>query len=747
VTIATNMAGRGVDIKLGGELAEEILASVNRVIHRVKNIDPYEMTLEERRQIILVMEPQDFGIYEAEVKFFLQHIEDMERVRTLGGLHVIGSERHEARRIDNQLRGRSARQGDPGSSRFYLSMEDELMRLFGGSQADNLMQRLKVDDAFPLEVGLVGRIVEQSQTRVEGANFDVRKHLLEYDDVLNTQRGKIYAQRNLIFTKEDLSEDVTDMLRAEITRRIPEALKDPDGPWKLLAWLDEVQPPITVSGVVFPTYTLNLLMEYLHAQSTVQGQQQWISRAEAKQALEAIVAESLKAEETHLISTVNNLLNQTQDRLESQLDERMESVDIFFEGLSLEDETDTRRPIDLLNDLTTIVRLPIKLNVDQQRLLKNDPGEVKAIVREQVNILVTSQAIFRLLGSIERRLEESLELNPASLVTVEWNSLADQVIGAIEAIFDRRRERFLGNSGQVTQEIQSYLEKASDLVSDQFLYQVLLKLPQGERISFDKKTHRRVSQRTVRLTYVFFAAHLLEKRDSDEIAADVLEHLENAQEVIRRAWGRFEFNRLAGVPLSALDERARLGLQAALGDDYLSQFGERPIAETPEDTQESFVSELGRQVITEIYRQLILGVVSELWVDYLTQMEALRVSIGLEAYAQRDPLIQYKSRAFELFQTLLSNMRLGVINRMFTYRPRESGFVQTSSGRAETEQIAATLSSGGNGQGAGLDSEGSAGIEDETGEGIETDEERPESQAVQPQGERMSRSKRRRRRR
>jgi preprotein translocase subunit SecA len=144
---------------------------------------------------------------------------------------------------------------------------------------------------------------------------------------------------------------------------------------------------------------------------------------------------------------------------------------------------------------------------------------------------------------------------------------------------------------------------------------------------------------------------------------------------------------------------------------------------------------------------LILGVVSELWVDYLTQMEALRVSIGLEAYAQRDPLIQYKSRAFELFQTLLSNMRLGVINRMFTYRPRESGFVQTSSGRAETEQIAATLSSGGNGQGAGLDSEGSAGIEDETGEGIETDEERPESQAVQPQGERMSRSKRRRRRR
>ena len=142
-------------------------------------------------------------------------MQDMEQVRELGGLHVIGSERHEARRIDNQLRGRSARQGDPGSSRFYLSMEDELMRMFGGSQADNMMQRLKIDDALPLEVGLVPRIVEQSQTRVEGANFDVRKHLLEYDDVLNTQRTKIYAQRNRILTKDDLSEDVSDMLQAE----------------------------------------------------------------------------------------------------------------------------------------------------------------------------------------------------------------------------------------------------------------------------------------------------------------------------------------------------------------------------------------------------------------------------------------------------------------------------------------------------------------------------------------------------
>jgi preprotein translocase subunit SecA len=132
VTIATNMAGRGVDIKLGGELAEEVLSSVNRVLRRAGNEDPYDMTHEERRSILQGLTSEDYGIYESEINYLFKHLEEMAKVRELGGLHVIGSERHEARRIDNQLRGRSSRQGDPGSSRFFLSMEDDLMRLFGG---------------------------------------------------------------------------------------------------------------------------------------------------------------------------------------------------------------------------------------------------------------------------------------------------------------------------------------------------------------------------------------------------------------------------------------------------------------------------------------------------------------------------------------------------------------------------------------------------------------------------------------
>jgi preprotein translocase subunit SecA len=139
VTIATNMAGRGVDIKLGGELAEEVISAVNRVLVKAGHKDPFDMSLQERRVALQKINPADYGLYDAEVKLFLQYFEDMARVRQLGGLHVIGSERHEARRIDNQLRGRAARQGDPGSSRFYLSLQDDLMRLFGGEQVSGLM--------------------------------------------------------------------------------------------------------------------------------------------------------------------------------------------------------------------------------------------------------------------------------------------------------------------------------------------------------------------------------------------------------------------------------------------------------------------------------------------------------------------------------------------------------------------------------------------------------------------------------
>jgi preprotein translocase subunit SecA len=208
-------------------------------------------------------------------------------------------------------------------------------------------------------------------------------------------------------------------------------------------------------------------------------------------------------------------------------------------------------------------------------------------------------------------------------------------------------------------------------------------LPQGSRATFDKKTHRRVFQRTTRLTYIYYTAQLLEQRESEEITQDVLEHLEKARAIIQQAWGATEWTRISNSPITDLDETTQNGLRTVLGEEAYLQAYNKPLSSLESDIVENVVRELGRQAVTEIYRQLLLQVITELWVDYLTQMEALRISIGLEAYAQRDPLVQYKNRAFELFQNLLQDMRTGVVTRMFIYRPRDISAIQTTIKRSE----------------------------------------------------------------
>ena len=267
VTIATNMAGRGVDIKLGGDLAEEVIAAVARVLRKAGYKDPYDMSLQDRREALQKADPTLFGIYDAEVKALPAIFRRYGTCAHLGGLHVIGSERHEARRIDNQLRGRAARQGDPGSSRFFLSLEDDLMRMFGGEQVKGVMERFKIDDDYPMQHRMVTNMIEQSQHRVEGANFDVRKHLLEYDDVLNAQRQRIYDQRNRVFEKEDLVEDVNELLAQEVQRRAEEATAS-DEYWRLLAWLDQIQPPFNTPDGIFPSFTYKLLLDELNSLTT-----------------------------------------------------------------------------------------------------------------------------------------------------------------------------------------------------------------------------------------------------------------------------------------------------------------------------------------------------------------------------------------------------------------------------------------------------------------------------------------------
>ncbi len=232
VTIATNMAGRGTDIMLGGNaeyLAKADLRKLDYSDELIAEAEGYSNTDDE--EILAAREKfrELLAKHKEEIKG------EAEKVRDAGGLFIIGTERHESRRIDNQLRGRSGRQGDPGKTRFFLSLEDDLMRLFGGDRIQNLMDTLKIEDDMPIEAKLLSGTIESAQSKVEGRNFAIRKNVLQFDDVMNRQREIIYGQREKVLDGEDLGEIISkmvdDVVSEGVARYLPEGVEHKD--WNL----------------------------------------------------------------------------------------------------------------------------------------------------------------------------------------------------------------------------------------------------------------------------------------------------------------------------------------------------------------------------------------------------------------------------------------------------------------------------------------------------------------------------------
>ncbi len=223
VTIATNMAGRGTDIMLGGNaefLAKALMRKEGFSEEIISEATGYAET--DDSEILVARE-----FYAEKLQKFKDEIEpEAEAVRAAGGLCILGTERHESRRIDNQLRGRAGRQGDPGETRFYVSMEDDLMRLFGGDRIYQMMDRLKVDENMPLEMKMLSNSIESAQERIEYRNFTTRKNVLEYDNVMNKQRELIYAQRNDVLDGKDLSDTIIKMIHRSIEVNVANAIGD-----------------------------------------------------------------------------------------------------------------------------------------------------------------------------------------------------------------------------------------------------------------------------------------------------------------------------------------------------------------------------------------------------------------------------------------------------------------------------------------------------------------------------------------
>ena len=295
VTIATNMAGRGTDILLGG--------------------NPEFLATQKTRE---VTDPNERQRIEEDIRE--QWNRDHEEVVDLGGLHILGTERHESRRIDNQLRGRSGRQGDPGSSRFYLSLEDDLMRIFGSDRISGLMQRLGMEEGVPIEAGMVTRAIERAQKQVEGRNFEARKHLLEYDDVMNKQRESIYTLRRSILEgregKEYILNAADEIVEYLVDSHFPEDARERPNEAELNAELFDF------FGVDLRTADVDL--EAMRRDEVIERIKDAVNRRyEEKEA--AVGAEAMRLHEKYLLLQV----------IDQQWKDHLLNVDHLKEGIGL----------------------------------------------------------------------------------------------------------------------------------------------------------------------------------------------------------------------------------------------------------------------------------------------------------------------------------------------------------------------------------------------------------------------------
>jgi preprotein translocase subunit SecA len=223
-------------------------------------------------------------------------------------------------------------------------------------------------------------------------------------------------------------------------------------------------------------------------------------------------------------------------------------------------------------------------------------------------------------------------------------------------------------ASQVGHDIDVLLQRET-AGDDSSKLRLLMSLSQGARAVFDQRTHKQVKQVFTRFTYIFLIAQLLDGREAPDVTENVLNHLEAAEEALRDAWGHGEFERLSQNATRVADfgQPAKILSKAeGFGEEWLN----KTVASLGESERDALIESIGRFVLNEVHRHLLLSAFSELWVEYLTKVEALRVSIGLEAYAQRDPLVQYKGRASEMFQELLADVRGLVIGRAFAARPR-----------------------------------------------------------------------------
>ena len=551
--------------------------------------------------------------------------QDADFIRELGGLHIIGTERHDARRIDNQLRGRSGRQGDPGSSRFYISLEDELMKRFGPSidRVKGIMSRAGFEDDMPIEFGVISRSIESAQTKVEGYNFDVRKRVVDYDDVMNKQREVIYARRRAILEEGEQQRRI---------RMLVERYLGGYADWTA-GQIEELVTGLNPSNVT----EIKAQLGHVLPGSEALDLDALRSASETERpTLLAPLVERAEAERYPLRLLLEEVGEFVELDVEGALDELGDA-----DRAAVERYLDERWRAGTEGDLEQRIK---ELFYDEfDALVERYGGGYDAWMASEIATAVDdatthATSVVNVEGALRRirqRLPQVMSLDATQLSGVRPDVLRRQ----LEALIPLSREE--GNHLRLfAQDLQAIVPFIPGATPDLFLMQfhenlqaMLDHQPEAER------------EATIRELLSGVQAALQPVLAGQGFTNEQAEHF---QEEVDQAW-------MDALALASRD-----------GDDALADGLDRLL----DRTFDRWRGLIGVDLLNRYGRELMLSSIDREWVDYLTAMEDLRQGIGLQGIAQRDPLVTYKTQAFRMFEELLLTIDRSTVRQFFNNLPR-----------------------------------------------------------------------------
>jgi hypothetical protein len=421
---------------------------------------------------------------------------------------------------------------------------------------------------------------------------------------------------------------------------------------------------------LFPSFTLKQVFSALPTGAEPE---------QVRQVLGILVSEALECERENVRSMAELIVRRGLEQGEAAIERVVDAAAIAYEGIEI-DFDENGRVLDAQSAARAVSK-QTGLDIDVRSLTDLEGRQLERSLMDQVRILAQAQIRMRVLVQVAQRVQiGELDVDPKLLTEASNQDLVFVVLDMVDNLLQDRTKRI---AAEVDQDIRTQIRRPADC-TEASLLNMIHELRFGARSGYDKQ-HRRVSKRVERFQFSSWAARQVAGWERDQLEQAILDHLQDAIDAWANAWGQLEFQRIGARAVAELDQETRDGLKALLGEARFEELVNVRVTDLASQDAEAVLDYLGERVLFNVQRQLMLEITGSLWVEYLTSIDLLRQGIGLQSYAQKDPLAEYKVRAFEMFQSLLQSIQSQIVIAMFTYRPRDLAQVRVGVNRKKAK--------------------------------------------------------------